>query len=70
MQTVLIRRKRKYEAAQAMIDLVERGFQVVYPLTEITGEGKIFNRDTYNKVHFSHNTFNSCWIAKLERRAV
>lgn len=67
MEVVLIRRRKKYEAAQAIIDLVERGFEVVYPLTELTSEGKKFYLDMYKKPVFINNSFHSCWIAKLVR---
>lgn len=67
MKPVVIRRQRKHEAEQAIKDLEERGFVVVYPLTEIAGEGKLFDRDSYNRRIFVENTHHSCWVAKMSR---
>lgn len=67
MRPIIIRRKRKYEAEQAINDLLERGFELVCPLTKLTHEGKLFDRDDYNRKIFVENTFSCCWIAKLKK---
>lgn len=67
MKPVIIRRQRKYEAVQAINDLVSRGYEITYPLTEIKKDGKIFDRDSYNRKVFVQNTHSSCWIAKLRK---
>lgn len=67
MNPVIIRRQRKHEAEQAIRDLENKGFEVIYPLTEISSEGKLFDRDQYNRKIFVENTFSSCWIAKLKK---
>ena len=65
MMPVTIRRKRKYEAEQAIKDLEARGFRVVFELTEFTRDGKQFATDSYKRQIFQNNTFTSVWIAKL-----
>ncbi|MEH7392429.1 hypothetical protein [Bacillus sp. JJ1474] len=67
MFPVTIRRQRKYEAEQAIKDLEARGFEVIYPLTELSRDGKLFDRDSFNRKIFVENTHSSCWIAKLRR---
>lgn len=67
MIDTVIHRQRKYEAEQAISDLLERGFEVVYPLTEIKRDGKSFATDSYKRKIFQYNTYSSCWIAKLRR---
>ncbi|MEH7521983.1 hypothetical protein V7149_01670 [Bacillus sp. JJ1503] len=67
MFPVTIRRQRKYEAEQAIKDLEARGFKVIYPLTEHSREGKLFDRDSFNRKIFVENTQSSCWIAKLRK---
>lgn len=62
-----ITRQRKYEAEQAIEDLLKRGFQVKVPLTEISREGKVFSTDTRCRKIFQRNTFSSCWKAVLEK---
>lgn len=67
MGPVIISRQRKHEAEQAVRDLEARGYEVVYPLTEHSRDGKIFDRNSFNRQIFVQNTFNSCWIAKLRK---
>ncbi|KYC92234.1 hypothetical protein B4102_3775 [Heyndrickxia sporothermodurans] len=64
---VTITRRKRHEAEQAIKDLEARGFEIIYPLTEISRDGKIFNTDSYNRKIFVQNTFNSCWVAKMRR---
>jgi hypothetical protein len=63
-----VTRRYKHEAEMAINDLEKRGFKVVYPLTELSREGKRFSSDKYNRKIFLENTSSSCWIAKLERK--
>lgn len=67
MKPIIICRQRKHEAEQAISDLVARGFEVVFPLTEISRDGKIFDRDSFNRQVFVQNTHSSCWKAKLRK---
>ena len=67
MGEVWIHRKHKHEAEQAIKDLVARGYEVVFPLTEKISGGKVFDRDKDNKAIFSHATFGKYWVAKLRR---
>jgi hypothetical protein len=67
MFPVVIRRQREGEAKQAIKDLEERGFVLIYPLTELKRDGKTFTRDSFNRKIFVENTESSCWIAKLMR---
>jgi len=67
MLPVTIRRQRKHEAEQAIKDLKKRGFELIYPLTEHSKDGKIFDRDSYNRKIFVENTYSSCWIAKMRK---
>ncbi|MEH7157515.1 hypothetical protein [Neobacillus drentensis] len=64
---VVIRRQRKYEAEQAIKDLEDRGFVLIYPLTEFRSDGKTFTRDSFNRKIFVENTESSCWVAKLRK---
>lgn len=66
-QITIIRRKKKYDAVRAMTDLVERGFEVVYPLTEQTSLSKAFTYDAENKAKFAAHNTNSVWVCKLVR---
>lgn len=63
---VVVHRSRRIEAEQAISDLQKRGYEIVYPLTEQTREGKTFSTDGYRKI-FIANTYSSMWIAKLKR---
>lgn len=67
MRPVTIRRQRKHEAEQAIEDLIKKGFEVIFPLTEFSRDGKIFDRDSFNRRVFVQNTQSSCWIAKLRK---
>lgn len=67
MQPVTIHRQHKHEAEQAIQDLEDRGFEVIFPLTEFGSDGKRFRTDSYGRKIFVENTSSSCWIAKLRR---
>jgi muramoyltetrapeptide carboxypeptidase LdcA involved in peptidoglycan recycling len=64
---VTIHRQFKHEAEKAISDLEKRGFEVVFPLTELKRDGKRFKSDAFNRKIFIENTFSSCWIAKLRK---
>lgn len=64
---IVIRRQKKEEAEQAIRDLEERGFEVVFPLKEFFSAGKNFDTDEYNRKIFVENSSSSCWMAKLSR---
>jgi hypothetical protein len=64
---VTIRRQQKHEAETAIADLEKRGFEVIYPLTELKSDGKTFTRDRYNRRIFVENTEWGCWVAKLRK---
>jgi hypothetical protein len=66
-QNVIITRRRKREAEQAIDDLLKRGYTIIYPLTENTRDGKQFTTDSFNRRIFQNNTFSSYWRAKLRR---
>jgi hypothetical protein len=67
LKPITITRQRKHEAEQAISDLVARGFEVVFPLTEISREGKVFDRDSYNRKIFVEHAHSSCWKAQLRK---
>lgn len=67
MRPVIITRQREHEAQQAINDLVARGFEIVFPLTEFSSDGKVFDRDPYNRKIFVENTQRTCWKAKLRK---
>ncbi len=70
MRDVIIRRQRRREAEQAVKDLIDRGYIEIFPLTEFRRDGKIFDRDAFNRQVFRENTFSSCWIAKMRKSEV
>lgn len=67
MKPIVITRKYKHEAEQAISDLIKRGFYLVSPLRQVTSEKKVFARDKYNHKTFKESRFNSCWRAVLRR---
>jgi hypothetical protein len=67
LDAVIITRQRKHEAEQAIEDLIKKGFEVTFPLTEFSSDGKIFDRDSFNRKVFVQNTQNTCWKAKLRK---
>jgi len=69
MRPVIIRRQHEHEAIQAIKDLEKKGFEVIFPLTEFASEGKIFDRDNFNRRFFVENTHSSCWVAKMRKVA-
>lgn len=64
---VMITRRRKHEAEQAIRDLLKRGFYIVSPLKQVSSDGKTFTTDSYGRQIFVENTFHSCWKAVLRR---
>lgn len=67
MIPVTIRRRRKYEAEQAIADLEKRGFVISYPLTEKSHDGKVFTTDSYKRKIFQQNTHSSSWICQMSK---
>jgi hypothetical protein len=67
MIPVTIRRRRKEEALQAISDLEKRGFQISYPLTEKSFDGKVFTTDSYQRKIFQQNTHSSSWICQMKK---
>ncbi|ALC92079.1 hypothetical protein AM500_21505 [Bacillus sp. FJAT-18017] len=66
-QDTTVTRKTEKEARQAIDDLLRRGYEVIYPLTQITNDGKQWKRDAYGRNIFIQNTPKSSWKAKLRR---
>ena len=62
-----IRRMKKYQAEQAIADLEKRGYELVFPLTEMKREGKTYSSDEYKRINFVENIGSSVWICKLRR---
>ncbi len=67
MRPVLIHRKNRHEAEQAIKDLEQRGFELVHPLTEQISGTRVFDRDKDDKHVFSHTTHGSHWAAKMQK---
>ncbi|MBN6889820.1 hypothetical protein ACUXCC_005247 [Cytobacillus horneckiae] len=67
MKPFVIRRQRKHEAEKAIEDHIKRGCEVIFPLTEFSRDGKIFDRDSYNRHIFAGNSYSSVWMAKLRK---
>ncbi|MCV9884719.1 hypothetical protein [Metabacillus halosaccharovorans] len=67
MKPVIIKRRKKHEAEQAIRDLEARGYEIEFPLTEFSSDGKLFDRDSYNRRIFVENVLSTCWIAKLRK---
>jgi hypothetical protein len=66
-QNVTIHRRHKHEAEQAISDILERGYTIIYDLEQVSRDGKSFSRDSFGRRVFQQNTFSSCWVAKLRR---
>ena len=67
-QVTIVRRKKKIEAVRAMTELVERGYEVIEPLTQRFKEGNDFERKYQNqRLRYSGQSVSSCWYAKLAR---
>lgn len=64
---VVIHRRTKKEAEQAIKDLEKRGFVVTHPLTMQSDGKRIFDIDSKNKHVYSHTTFNTFWVARMEK---
>jgi hypothetical protein len=71
MQDVLITRKRKHEALQAISDLEKRGFYIIYPLTEKTANMTRLGDYNYRKGKYESvgGSVASCFMAKMRRDA-
>jgi hypothetical protein len=71
MQEVLITRKRKHEALQAISDLEKRGFHIIYPLTEKTANMTSLGSYNYRRGKYESvgGSVASTWIAKMRRDA-
>ena len=67
LRDIPITRRTEKEALQAIKDLEARGFVVVFPLTEVSRDGKTFSRDSYGRRIFQSNNFTSCWKAVMRK---
>lgn len=67
MRPIMIHRKRKHEAEQAVKDLEARGYKLVHPITPIQNGQRMFNRDKDNRYQYSHTTHSTSWMAKMEK---
>jgi hypothetical protein len=67
MRPIIIHRKKEKEMTQAIKDLTDRGFKVIYGPVYKESTGKQFSRDSYGRAIFLNSTQNSVWIAKLQR---
>lgn len=66
-QIANIKRARKSEAEQAIKDLIDRGYELTYPLTEKRTEGKTYAARECKRVKFVDNVQSGCWMAQLKR---
>jgi hypothetical protein len=66
-----VHRRYKHEAETAINDLLNRGFEIIYPLTEIKSDSVNLGSYDYHKSHFIRvkASVSSCWIAKLRRES-
>lgn len=64
---IVIKRRRKHEAEQAIKELIDRGFELVHGPVQLYREGKQFSIDSFGRRKFEANTSNGCWAAKLRR---
>lgn len=64
-----IKRKHRHEAIKAVFSLLERGWELSYPLTEIksTGTEKGAYNHTKGRYTTRVGTTSSCWVAKLRK---
>lgn len=64
-----VTRKHRHEMEQAVSDLLQRGFKVIYGPAE--RKSVTTSRDCYSYSRGGYQALNkgtaSCWIAKLER---
>lgn len=67
VQETNVCRKSEKEARQAVKDLIARGYEIVFPLTEFSNDGKKWKTDSFGRRIFLENTPSSCWKAKLRR---
>lgn len=65
MRPTIIRRQTREEAEAAVEELLKRGFELIYPITEIQHDGKKFSTDSYKRRIFEYNTFHRQYVAKL-----
>lgn len=66
MKPIIIKRYRKYEAEQAVEELIGRGFKVTVPLKKVTSQGKSWDKVSNGKYEFAGDDFNIRWAAQLE----
>lgn len=66
---ITICRKRKVEAVRAMTELLQRGWEISHPLTEI--KTSITERGSFNyrknRYESRYGSTSSVWVAKLRR---
>lgn len=67
MRPITIQRVREYEINQAIQDLTDRGFTLLYGPVMRSRDGKIFSRDDYGRKIFRENTQHSIWVARLQK---
>lgn len=67
IQPVIIRRQRKYEAQQAIKDLLARGFEVISPLRQESPQSEVLNHYSFEQKRYQVEDFSSPWVAKLRR---
>lgn len=68
MKPIVITRKHKHEAEQAVNDLLKRGYVIISPIQQIFRDGKTFASVGYGRRVFMGNTPSSCWRAVLKGR--
>ena len=67
MKPTIIHRQTYEEAEEAVNELLKRGFELIYPITEIQHDGKKFSTDSYKRRIFEYNTFHRQYVAKLRK---
>ncbi|MFF5400248.1 hypothetical protein ACFY5J_22560 [Peribacillus butanolivorans] len=61
---MVIIRRRKYEAEQAINDLEARGFEVISPLKQQNPQSEVLHNLSFDKRRFKVEDFSSPWIAR------
>lgn len=69
MITTTIKRPTKYEASRAIFSLLERGWSLTYPLTEIKVTGTERGAYNYMKSRYTSRTgtAQTLWVAQLKK---
>lgn len=67
MQPVVIRRQFKHEMDQAIKDLLARGFEIVSPPKQMNVNPEQINNYSFEQKRIQLQTFDSPWIAKMNR---